>query len=374
MKLKDLSIALDNKIPAKYYCMEHDKVGLFVGDVDRDIKKVVTATDASLDVINYSIENNVDMILCHHPFMFDPVDRLTTSDYFQKKLYKLASNNIAVFSMHTNLDSAPGGLCDICCDLIGLKNTHPILTNKIKNYIFMGFVKKEYKDNILKNFFKAGLGSKNDYENVYFNFKTKNSFIAINNSNPLCNIKNEQVISEEEVITILISEFEIDKALKIYMDSSPYDVPVYNIFDNNNYDEYPCIGRVGELEKEMTCEEFRGMCLDAFQIPYAKCNFNFDQTNKKIKRVGVNSGSGMSIFNDACEHNIDAYICGDIKHDQYLYATERDVFVLDLGHYETECTSSIVLANFIKEIDASIEVVNFEVLRGNKLVKKMLGI
>lgn len=372
MKLNDLSIALNNKIPKEYYCMSTDKVGLFVGDVNRDIKKVVTSTDASLDVIDYSIENNVDMILCHHPFMYNPVDRITTDDYFQKKLYKLINNNIAVFSMHTNLDSAPGGLCDICCDLIGLKNTIPIMTNKIKNYIFVGFVQSEYKDAILNKFFEAGLGSKNDYKNVYYNFQTRNGFVAVKDANPLCNIKNKEVISDEEAFVILINEFEIDKALKIYKDNHPYDVPVYNIIDNKNYDEYPCVGRVGELEHEMTCEEFREMCYDAFKIPYAKCNFNFDQKNKKIKRVGVNSGSGMFLFDDACKHNIDAYICGDIKHDQYLHATERNVFVLDIGHYETECTSSIVLADYINEIDSSIEVINFEVLRGNKLVKSIL--
>lgn len=276
MKLKDLCIALDSKIPEKYYCMDNDKVGLFVGDVDRDIKKVVTVTDSYMDVIDYSIENKADMILCHHPLIFSPVDRITTDDKFQKKLYKLIKNDIAVFSMHTNLDSGPGGLCEIMAKLIGLKNIVPMWTKTIE--------------------------------------------------------------------------------------------------ENGESKTFPNLGRVGDLEKEMTCEEFREMCLEAFQIPYAKCNFNFDQTKKKIKRVCCISGAGGWLLDDACKHNVDAYICGDLMHDDYLKATERDVFLLDIGHYETECTSSIVLANFIKEIDPSIEVVNFEVVRGNKLVKKILGV
>lgn len=276
MLLKELSEKLAQKAPKEKYCYFNDKVGLFVGDTDRDIKKAVTATEASLDVIEYAAEIKADLILCHHPFIFNPVERVTTEDLFQKKLYKLISNNIAVYSMHTNLDAAPGGLCDICCELMGLKNTVPILTNSVE--------------------------------------------------------------------------------------------------ENGEIKVYPCIGRVGELENEMTCEEFRLMCYDAFQIPYAKCNFNFDQKNKKIKKVGVNSGAGMFIFDDACKFGIDAYICGDIKHDQYLYATERDVFVLDIGHYETECTSSVVLGNYIRETDPSVEVINFELIRGNKLVKKMLGV
>ncbi|MBQ7256548.1 MAG: Nif3-like dinuclear metal center hexameric protein [Abditibacteriota bacterium] len=370
MKLKDLCVALDSKAPEKLYACDGDKVGLFVGDTERDVKKVLTVTDASSDAIDYAIDNNVDMILCHHPFMFEPVGRLTTGDILQNKLYKLVHNDIAVFSMHTNLDSVPGGLNDIFADLLGLKNVVPIETKKVKYYMMVCFATNEYKENILKALFEAGAGAKNNYKDVFFEFKGRCHFTAIGDANPLIGIHNEPVDIEEVSFSVLVSETDLDRVVETYKRVHPYDVPVYYLAESPECDYLPSIGRVGDLEKELTVPEFRELCLKAFELPYARCPFNCDMS-KKIKRVGLCSGSGMSLFDKACDMGADAYVCGDIKHDAYLHATDRGKIVLDLGHYETECTSSVVLADYIKDIDSQIETINFEVLRGNKLVLKL---
>ncbi len=372
MRLKDLCVALDKKAPEKLYAKEGDKVGLFVGDLERDVKKVLTVTDASCDAIEYAIENKVDLILCHHPLFFDPVDRLVTGDILQSKLYKLSHNDVAVFSMHTNLDSVPGGLNDIFADLLGLKNTVPIETKKIKYYMMVCFATEEYKERILKALFEAGAGTKNNYKDVYFEFRGRCHFTATGEAQPLIGIHNEPVDIEETSFSVLVSERDLDRVVETYKKVHPYDVPVYYLAESPECDYLPSIGRIGDLEKELTFEEFRALCLKAFELPYAKCNFNGDMS-KKIKRVGLCSGSGMSLFDKACDMGADAYVCGDIKHDWYLHATDRGKIVLDLGHYETECTSSIILADYVKEIDSSIETVNFEVIRGNKLILRMLG-
>ena len=372
MKLKDLCLALDNKAPEKLYACDGDKVGLFVGDLEREVKKVLTVTDASVDAIDYAAENKVDLILCHHPFMFEPAQRLVTNDILQSKLYKLAHNDIAVFSMHTNLDSVPGGLNDIFVDLLGLKNISPIKTKKIKYYMMVCFAMEEYKDNILRALFEAGAGTKNNYKDVYFEFSGKCHFTATVEAKPLIGIQDKPVSVEETSFSVLVSEIDLERVVETYKRIHPYEVPVYYLAESPECDYLPSIGRVGDLEKELTFEEFRDLCLKAFELPYAKCNFNGDRS-KKIRRVGICSGSGMSIFDEACDMGIDAFLCGDIKHDAYLHATDRGKIVLDLGHYETECTSSIVLADYIKEIDDNIEVINFEVIRGNKLVLRMLG-
>ena len=372
MILKDLCKALNDKAPEKLFCREGDKVGLFVGDENSDVKKIVTATEARSEVIDYAIENKVDMILVHHPFFFGGVERVVTSDILSKKIYKLIQNNVAVYSMHTNLDSVEGGLNDVFAKLLGLKNVIPIERKKIKYYMLIGFVQEEYKEKVLNALFQAGAGSKNNYENVYFNYEGTGHFTAVGEANPLIGVKNQPVSVKEQCFSVLASELILDKVIQTYNEVHPYDVPVYYVAESPECDYVPNLGRVGELPKEMCVEEFTELCKEAFCLPYAKCNFNCDR-NLKIKKVGLCSGSGMSIFDKACEMGCDAFVCGDIKHDQYLHATDMGKLVLDLGHYETECTSSIVLADYVKEIDNRIEIINFEEKIGNPLVCKMLS-
>ncbi|MBQ0105414.1 MAG: Nif3-like dinuclear metal center hexameric protein [Armatimonadetes bacterium] len=388
MKLKELCKALDGKAPAKLYAMDHDKVGLFVGDLESDVKKVLTVTDASSDAIDFAAENNIDLILCHHPFMFQPVGRMVygadgmTAEKFapirnveddtvmENKLAKLVKNNIAVFSMHTNLDSVPGGLNDIFCKLLGLKNCVPIETKKEKFYMFIGFVLPEFKEKVLNALFETGAGCKDNYKNVHFDFKGMGNFTPMGEAVPFIGETGRAEKTEEECFSLLVSEFDLDNVAETYKKVHPYEVPVYYVAESPECNYLPSIGRVGDLDEEMSVEDFARYCENAFQIPYVKYSFNCDR-NKKIKRVGICSGSGGSMIDEACNMGADAFCCGDIKHDHFLRATDRGIVAFDLGHYETECTSSIVLENYIKDIDENIETVNFEVVRGNKLICRL---
>lgn len=370
MILKNLCEKLNSFADEKYYKMDFDKVGLFVGEMSNNIKKAVTATDATMEVIDFAIENQADLILCHHPFTFDPMERVTSEDLLQRKVIKLIKNNIAVYSMHTNLDSAPGGLCDIFADLLKLKNVTPVETKKICYYMFVGSALPEHKDMILKAVFEAGAGSKNNYDNVSFEDNVKCVYTPSANADPFIGSSGEKTKTEEVSFSVLVKESDLEIVKAKYLEVHPYEVPVYYIVKSPEYDEIPSIGRVGYLPFEMTCHELAEYCRKAFESDYAKSYFHADKT-KKIRKVGVCSGSGKSLLDNVIAMNCDAYLCGDVRHSDFIKAEENNMFLLDLGHYETECTSSVVLEEYLKKSDSSIEVINFEEVRGNRLVKKL---
>ena len=94
--------------------MSFDNSGFLVGRRDKCVRNVLLALDVTEAVVDEAVKNNADMIVTHHPIIFHPLKSLTDS-----KLIKLAVNDIAVASMHTNLDIAQGGVNDVLLSLLG---------------------------------------------------------------------------------------------------------------------------------------------------------------------------------------------------------------------------------------------------------------
>lgn len=51
------------------------------------------------------------------PIIFRPLKSLTQSNTQQNSLLRLAQEGISVYSPHTAVDAAPGGLCDFLADI-----------------------------------------------------------------------------------------------------------------------------------------------------------------------------------------------------------------------------------------------------------------
>ncbi|GMQ62714.1 Nif3-like dinuclear metal center hexameric protein [Vallitalea maricola] len=100
-----------------------DNVGLLVGDSNMRVEKILISLDATKDVVDEAISNEVDMILTHHPIIFKGVKHINTSTVIGRKLIKLIKNDICVYSAHTNLDSASEGLSVLLADKLKLNDS-----------------------------------------------------------------------------------------------------------------------------------------------------------------------------------------------------------------------------------------------------------
>ena len=93
--------------------MDFDNAGFLVGDRGRCVEKALLALDATSEVIDEAIDFGADMIITHHPLIWNAMKSLTTDDIMQRRVMKLVKNNISLVSMHTNLDIADGGVKDV---------------------------------------------------------------------------------------------------------------------------------------------------------------------------------------------------------------------------------------------------------------------
>lgn len=129
MKLEKIIGFLENVAPVDI-AMEYDNVGLLVGRWDKEVKKIVTALDCTLDVIHEAIAIGADLVVCHHPVMFGGVKKITDKTCEGEMLLLAIENNIAIYAAHTNLDFAQGGLNDYFLEKLGYRATDTIIDNE----------------------------------------------------------------------------------------------------------------------------------------------------------------------------------------------------------------------------------------------------
>ncbi|MBN2041319.1 MAG: Nif3-like dinuclear metal center hexameric protein [Spirochaetes bacterium] len=103
MKVKEITDFLNTKFPAALQ-EKYDNTGEQIAFFDNDIRNIMLAVDIDTTVIDESIENDCNLIITHHPFLFKPIKKITTGDPSSELLIRLLSNEITLFSLHTNLD------------------------------------------------------------------------------------------------------------------------------------------------------------------------------------------------------------------------------------------------------------------------------
>ena len=109
---------------------DFDNVGLMVGDKEKEVKKILLSLDCTLEIIEEAKEKDIDMIITHHPLLFRKPSSITTDTLTGKKIIELIKNDISLYSSHTNLDSASGGLNETIVNILGYESKELIEVNR----------------------------------------------------------------------------------------------------------------------------------------------------------------------------------------------------------------------------------------------------
>src|ERR1700761_5724895 len=121
MKLSQLTNYLETIAPLAYQ-EDYDNAGLIVGNPDQDVRQVLISLDCTEAVVDEAITANCQVIVSHHPIVFRGLKRFNSKTYVERVVEKAIRNNIALYAIHTNLDSIMGGVNTKICETLGLTN------------------------------------------------------------------------------------------------------------------------------------------------------------------------------------------------------------------------------------------------------------
>ncbi len=121
MKIKDIIELLEGKAPLSLQ-ESYDNSGLILGNPEFDVSKILISLDADISSLTYAIEQSCQLVLSHHPAIFSGLKNFARNTKEAMVLIKAIKNDVALYSSHTNFDSANGGLTDLLCEKLGIKN------------------------------------------------------------------------------------------------------------------------------------------------------------------------------------------------------------------------------------------------------------
>lgn len=108
-EVRDIYRFLDRIAP--FHTQEDfDNAGFLVGRGDREVKKALVALDITEEVTEEAVRWGAELIVAHHPVIFQPVKSVTDETVTGRVLLALTEGGIAAICAHTNLDAAHGGV------------------------------------------------------------------------------------------------------------------------------------------------------------------------------------------------------------------------------------------------------------------------
>lgn len=87
-----------------------DNSGLQIGNMNSDINKVIITLDLDLEIVKRAIEEKANLIITHHPFIFNPIKSIDLNTNEGMIIQLLIMNNINLYSLHTSYDMAEYGV------------------------------------------------------------------------------------------------------------------------------------------------------------------------------------------------------------------------------------------------------------------------
>ncbi|MEV6362826.1 Nif3-like dinuclear metal center hexameric protein [Nocardia asteroides] len=314
-----------------------DSVGLVCGDPAQEVAKVMFAVDATAAVVDEAIEWGAQALVVHHPLLLRGVDTVAADTPKGALLHRLIRAGCALFSAHTNADSADPGVSDALAAAVGLTVTGPLDPKPVASVDkWVIQVPQTHTASLMSALFTAGAGAIGDYREAAWYTAGTGQFRPLPGANPaIGTVGAVETVTEDavEVVAAPTSRLAVLAALRA---AHPYEEPAYHVTERAPLPSSLGIGRIGELAEPETLREFTarvgvGLPRTVWGVRAA------GDPDRPIHRVAVCGGAGDSYLNAAIRAGVDAYLTSDLRHhpvDEHL--RRGGPALIDAAHWATE--------------------------------------
>lgn len=236
---RDIIAAIEQMAPRRLQ-EDYDNTGLQCGSLDEPCTGVLLCVDVTADIVDEARRRACNLIVTHHPLLFRAIRQVDGRGRVQAALVAAIKSDVTVYSCHTAVDNAPGGISHAMAARLGLRDIEVLESREDPDL--------------------GAVGS----------------------------------------------------------------------------------GVIGTLSEPLTPAAFVALVKQKFGSPVARCSDPaMLPAGKTIQRVGLCGGAGAFLLDRAHSLGADAYLTSDTKHNVFIDCA-RDIFLVDIGHYESEeCSKDI---------------------------------
>jgi len=357
MKVEDIAAAIERIVPLGL-AQDWDNVGFLIGDPKRNVKNVLLTIDVTTDVVAEAKKLKTDLIISYHPIIWDGLKKIT-SDGPTGVVYDLIRARISVFSIHTALDSAVGGVNDGLAEILGIQDAAP-LGDYVDapgggTYKLVVFVPIDSVSKVSNAVFAAGAGMLGNYSHCGFGAEGTGTFLPGEGAKPAVGSKgNFEKVAEVRFETIVPAE-RLDGVIAAMKKAHPYEMPAFDVLKLCNPQGKFGLGRIGKLVRPA---RLQALLERIKKHTGAKAVGIVGKENRLVKKAAVCAGSCGKIIDAVIAARADLYLTGELKHHQALAAQEAGLTCICLGHTVSE---RFILKKFAKQLQKQLNSVTIRV-------------
>jgi dinuclear metal center YbgI/SA1388 family protein len=345
LKIKEIITEIERVAPLSLQ-EEYDNAGVQAGDINQQASGALICLDVTEEVVDEAISAGFNLIISHHPLIFKPLKSITNRNYIERSLIKACKNDIVIYSAHTNLDNAFGGVNYHLATLFGLEDVRILSPMKNKLIKLVTFVPEDSAENVRKILFKAGAGEIGAYNSCSFNAYGEGTYLATESCNPYRGEIGQLHVEKEVRIETVFPDYLKSHVIRSLLSVHPYEEPVFDMYKPENEWQQAGSGIIGQLpdwEDELTFLQRIKDVLNVESLQHSQL------TGNKIRCVAICGGSGAFLINEAIRAEAGIFITGEAKYNHF-YDVENKILLAVTGHYESEiCTKDIFFAIISKK-------------------------
>lgn len=343
IRIQDIIQALEIWAPPALQ-ESYDNSRLITGSMNAECTGALICLDSLECIVDEAIQSQCNLIIAHHPIVFSGLKSLTGKSYIERVIIKAIQNNIAIYALHTNLDSVHDGVSFKMAKQLGLENIKVLEPKAGLLCKLVTYAPNSHADAVRNAMFAAGAGQIGHYNECSFNFEGQGTFTPNETSSPFVGQKNERHSESETRIEVLIPNWLESKVYAALVKAHPYEEVAYEIIQTKNLHQFVGFGAIGNFPAEIPMLSFLELVKNTFGG-----GVRYTQSPKaEIKTVALCGGSGSFLLNKAIAANADCYITADVKYHQFFDALEHLMYV-DIGHYESEQFTINLIHEFLNK-------------------------
>ncbi len=366
MKVSDLVETLEGIAPV-WLAEPWDNVGLLVGWPGRAVQGPVLLTiDLTRRVMDEAIAMGASVIVAYHPPIFRPVKSLVASDPKSHILLRAIEAGMAIYSPHTALDAAKGGVTDWLCHGISgnresIQGDERALVPQAhdepgQSYKIVTFVPEDQADRVRDALATAGTGQIGAYSVCSFATQGTGTFLGDESTNPVVGSKGSFERVAEIRLEMVCPRDALSLALQTLRRFHPYEEPPCDVY---RLEPKPMrsagAGRRIVLDKPASMKTLIGRLKKHLGVSTVRYALASNHT-EPVEVIGVCPGSGASLARAARENGCQLFVTGEMSHHDVLAALDNGLSVLLAGHTNTERGYLPTLEKLIRNLQPGVEV------------------
>ncbi|WP_219415382.1 Nif3-like dinuclear metal center hexameric protein [Pseudonocardia nigra] len=312
--LGDVVAALEAAYPPAL-AADWDAVGLVCGDPAEPVSSVLFAVDPVPDTVDEAVTGGAQLLVTHHPLLLRGVHGVGADTPKGALLHRLIRSGTALFTAHTNADSADPGVSDALAAAIGLDVTGPLVgapaepLDKIVTFIPVGPAITAVHDALSA----AGAGNVGNYSHCSFATAGTGQFKPLEGAQPaIGEVGSLERVAETRLEMVLPRGRRV-AVIAALRASHPYEEPAFDVLELAELPSPRGLGRVGTLPEPEPLAAFTERVAAALPATAWGVRAAGDP-ERMIETVAVCGGAGDSALGAAIGAGVDAYVTADLRH------------------------------------------------------------